>query len=81
MTLDKKMEKSVETKGKICSSEAKAEAVRLLELMEAEMVKVDPSMAAKIQIVPKDLRLKLLLLAALEASSQNQPVSDWGDVA
>ena len=73
MTPDKNMEKSTETKGKICSSEA----VRLLELMEAEMIKVDPGMAAKIQIVPKELRLKLLLLAALEISGRNQPVFDW----
>jgi hypothetical protein len=74
------MEKSTETNGKVHSV-----AVRLLELMEAEMIKVDPSMAAKIKIVPKELRLKLLLLAALEISGQNQPVyqpvSDWGGLA
>ena len=70
------MEKSTETKGKIHS-----EAVRLLEFVEAEMTKVDPDMAAKIQKVPKELRLRLLLLAALEISARNQPVSDWGGLA
>jgi len=71
MTPDKNMEKTTETKGKIHSA-----AADLLKLMEAEMIKVDPGMAAKIQIVPKELRLKLLLLAALEISSRNQPVFD-----
>jgi len=75
------MEKSRETKGKIHSA-----AADLLKLIETELSKVEPGMIAKLQKLPMEVQVRILLLAALEASGQqnqgqNQPVSDWGDVA
>lgn len=70
------MEKSTETNGKIHSA-----AAGLLKLIEAELSKVDPDMIAKLQKLPMEVQVRILLLAALEASDQNQPVSDWGGLA
>jgi len=70
------MEKSTEAKGKIHNA-----AADLLKLIEAELSKVDPDMIAKLQKLPMEMQVKVLLLAALEASGPKQPVSDWGDVA
>ena len=74
------MEKSTETKGKIHSA-----AADLLKLIEAELSKVDPDMIAKLQKLPMEVQVRILLLAALVASGQTQPiyqpVSDWGGLA
>ena len=71
-------EKSTESKGKIHSA-----AANLLKLIESELSKVDPDMIAKLQKLPMEMQVIVLLLAALEASGPcpKQPVSDWGDVA
>jgi len=63
------MEKSTETKGKIHSA-----AADLLKLIEAELSKVDPNMIAKLQKLPMEVQARILLLAALEASGQTQPI-------
>jgi len=72
------MEKSTETKGKIHSE---ALALAVLELFEAKASKIDPAMVAEFQKLPIEVRLRVLLLAALEVSNRNQAVSDWGDLA
>jgi len=72
------MEKSTETKGKIYSE---ALWLTVLELFEAKASKIDPAMVAQFQKLPIEVRLRALFAAALEISGQNQPVSDWGDVA
>jgi len=64
------MEKSTETKGKIHSA-----AADLLKLIEAELSKVSPpDMIAKLQKLPMEVQVRILLLAALEASGQTQPI-------
>jgi len=72
------MEKSTETKGKIHSE---ALALAVLELFEAKASKIDPAMVAEFQKLPIEVRLRVLLLSALEVSGRNQAVSDWGDLA
>jgi hypothetical protein len=59
----------------------KSVGVRLLELFEAEASKIDPDMVAEFQKLPIEVRLRVLLLSALEVSGRNQAVSDWGDLA
>jgi hypothetical protein len=69
------MEKSTESKGKIHSE---ALALAVLELFEAKASKIDPAMVAEFQKLPIEVRLRVLLLSALEVSNRNQPVFGRG---
>jgi hypothetical protein len=61
------MEKAIETHEKL-----RSQAIKFLEVIEAEANKIDPDMVARIQNLPIEIRLRILLFSTSEMLDQNQ---------